>query len=253
MSLIKTPDQIQAITESSKILSQTHELLETLVKPGITPLELDKTAEEKIRSLGGKPAFKGFHGFPNSICSSVNDTVVHGIPNNKPLKEGDVITIDCGVYYKDMYSDSAITLPVGKIDKESQDFINYNQETLYQAIKMIEPGTYTGDIGHFIEQRTKDAGYHIFHDLIGHGIGLTLHEKPEVPNFGKPRKGTKLKPGMTICIEPIVGMTTGEYIEFPDGWTLKSKDGCLTCQHEHTVLITEKGAKALTQRSNETI
>lgn len=253
MSNIKTPQEISSIKASAKILSQTLELLESKVTPGITPLELDAIAEKTIRSLGGVPAFKGFHGFPGTICASVNDTVVHGIPNNKPLKEGDIITIDCGVIFEEMYSDSAVTVPVGKIEEDVQTFIDYNKETLYLAIKMIQPGIYTGDLGHFIEERTKDGGYQIFHDLIGHGIGRTLHEKPEVPNFGKPGKGSKLKAGMTICIEPIVGMTTGEYVDMPDGWTLKSIDGCMTCQHEHTILITENGAEILTKRSNETI
>lgn len=253
MSNIKSPQEIESIKASAKILSQTLELLETKVKPGITPLELDTIAETTIRSLGGEPAFKGFHGFPNTVCASVNETVVHGIPNNKPLKDGDIITLDCGVLYQGMYSDSAITVPVGSIAQEVKEFINFNKETLYQAIKMIKPGIYTGDLGHFIEERTQNAGYHIFHDLIGHGIGKTLHEKPEVPNFGKPGKGSKLKSGMTICVEPIVGMTTGEYMEMPDGWTLKSQDKCMTCQHEHTILITEDGFEVLTKRSNETI
>lgn len=253
MSNIKSSQEIEAIKASAKILSQTLELLETKVSPGITPLELDTIAETTIRSLGGEPAFKGFHGFPNTLCTSVNDTVVHGIPNNKPLKEGDIITLDCGVLYNGMYSDSAITVPVGTISKETKDFIDYNKETLYQAIQMIQPGMFTGDLGHFIEERTNEAGYHIYHDLIGHGIGKTLHEKPEVPNFGKPGKGSKLKPGMTICVEPIIGMSTGEYIEMSDGWTLKSQNHCMTCQHEHTILITENGTEVLTKRSNEHI
>jgi methionyl aminopeptidase len=251
MSNIKTPQEIQAISNSAKILSQTLELLESKAKAGITPLQLDEIAEQHITSLNATPAFKGFHGFPSTICASVNDTVVHGIPNNKPLKEGDIITIDCGVLYEGMYSDSAITVGIGKLTPEAQAFIDYNKETLNQAIQMLKPGLYTGDLGSFIEQRTIEGGYYIFHDLIGHGIGKTLHEKPEVPNFGKPGKGTKLKAGMTICVEPIVGMTTGEYIDLPDGWTLKSEDNCLTCQHEHTILITEDGCKVLTARSYE--
>lgn len=253
MSNIKNSTEIQAIKDSAKILSQTLELLETKVMPGITPLDLDTIAEKTIRSLGGEPAFKGFHGFPNTLCTSVNETVVHGIPNDRPLKEGDIITIDCGVLYKGMYSDSATTVGVGTLSEDVQKFIDYNQQTLYQSIQMIKPGIYTGDLGHFIEERTIQGGYHIFHDLIGHGIGKTLHEKPEVPNFGKPGKGSKLKAGMTICIEPIVGMTTGEYKELPDGWTLKSTDNCMTCQHEHTILITENGSEVLTKRQNEII
>lgn len=251
MSIIKSPQEIQSITNSAKILSQTLELLESKVEPSITPLQLDTIAEKTIRSLGAEPAFKGFHGFPNTLCTSVNETVVHGIPNNKPLKNGDIITIDCGVLFEGMYSDSAITVAVGSLTPKAQEFIDFNKETLYQAINIIKPGIYTGDLGHFIEERTKQKGYHIFHDLIGHGIGKTLHEKPEVPNFGKPGKGTKLKEGMTICVEPIIGMTTGEYIDLPDGWTLKSENGCLTCQHEHTILVTKTGAKVLTARSNE--
>lgn len=253
MSNIKNSQEITAIKASAKILSQTLELLESKVKPGVTPLQLDTIAETTIRSFGAEPAFKGFHGFPNTLCTSVNSTVVHGIPNEKTLKEGDIITIDCGVLFEGMYSDSALTVGVGKLDDKTQEFIEYNKQTLYQAIQMIKPGVYTGDLGHFIEERTKNAGYSIFHDLIGHGIGKSLHEKPEVPNFGKPGKGTKLKAGMTICVEPIVGMTTGEYKELADGWTLKSVDNCTTCQHEHTLLVTENGVEVLTQRSNETI
>jgi len=175
MSNIKTPQEIAAIKASAKILSKTLELLESKVTVGVTPLQLDTIAEETIRSFGAEPAFKGFHGFPNTLCTSVNATVVHGIPNNKPLKEGDIITIDCGVLFEGMYSDSALTVGVGKLDNKTQEFIEYNKQTLYKAIQMIKPGVYTGDLGHFIEERTKEADYHIFHDLIGHGIGKTLH------------------------------------------------------------------------------
>ncbi len=232
-------------------MSEVLNFVESKVEPGVTSKYLDAIAEEKIIKLGGKPAFKGFHGFPATICSSRNDQVVHAIPDKKPLKNGDIITVDCGVLYKGMYSDSAFTKAVGQLTPEHQEFIDYNKETLYQAIKMVKPGIKTGDLGYFIETRTTDKGYFIYEDLIGHGIGVTLHEKPEVPNFGNPGRGTKLKAGMTICIEPIVGMTTGLYKEQKDGWTLVSQDGSYACQHEHTVLVTETGAKVLTLRKSE--
>lgn len=251
MANIKTPQEIKSIKKSAKILAETLELLEQHTKPGVSLLELDTLAENNIVKNNAKPAFKGFHGFPKTICSSVNDTVVHGIPNGYKLKDGDIVTLDCGVVFEGMYSDSAITLTVGKVDKEVQKFVDYNQQTLYKAIQMIKPGIYTGDLGSFIYERTVDAGYHIYEDLIGHGIGKTLHEKPEVPNFGIPGKGTKLKPGMTFCVEPIVGVSTGDYIEMEDGWTLKSIDRSLACQHEHTILVTEDGCEVLTLRSNE--
>lgn len=253
MSMIKTQEQIQAITESAQILSEVLNFVESKVGPGVTAKYLDTIAEEKIRKLGGKPAFKGFHGFPATICASRNDQVVHAIPDKTPLKEGDIITVDCGVLYKGMYSDSAFTKGVGTLKPEHQEFIDFNKETLYQAIKMVKPGITTGDIGYFIEERTIQKGYYIYEDLIGHGIGETLHEKPEVPNFGDPGKGTKLKPGMTFCIEPIVGLSTGQYSEAKDGWTLNSIDGSYACQHEHTILVTETGHKILTLRKSEDI
>ena len=253
MTIIKTTTEIKNIKDSAKILANTLELIESKAQEGISLLELDKIAEQNILKLGGKPAFKGFHGFPSTICSSVNDTVVHGIPSNYKLKNGDIVTLDCGVVFQGMYSDSAITVKIGKVEKTISDFVDFNQETLYLAISMIKPDIYTGDLGSFIYERTTKAGYHIYEDLIGHGIGKTLHEKPEVPNFGTPRKGTKLKAGMTFCIEPIVGLTTGEYFEINDGWTLKSINKSVACQHEHTILVTETGHEILTKRSNENI
>jgi len=252
-NLIKTKDEIQLLRKSGAILSKTISKVIENAKPGTTILELDKIAHDYILSNNCKPAFLGHHGFPNTICSAVNDQIVHGIPNDYVLKDGDIFTVDCGVIYKGYCSDSAVTISVGEKNKEADEFITNVQKTLYKAINFIKPGVKTGDLGAMIETDVKSYGYNVFKELIGHGIGQSLWEPPNVPNFGRIGKGTTLKEGMVICVEPIVGKTTGIYIEEQDGWTLRTSDGNLACQQEHMLLITKNGCEVLTQRYDEKI
>lgn len=250
---IKTKKEIEVMRKAAKILSSALSFAQTIARPGMTTRELDLEIEKFIISKGGKPGFKGYLGFPATICKAVNDEIVHGIPDDTPLAEGDIITVDCGVIIDGYNSDSAITFAIGEISTEAKQFMDTCQQALYQAIKMIKPGVKTGDIGHTIQTFVEDKGYHIFKDLIGHGIGKKLWEEPQVPNFGTPNTGATLKPGMIICVEPIIGQSTNKMVTLDDDWTIVTKDMSLGCQFEHMILITENGCEVLTQRADEQI
>jgi len=250
--MIKTEKEIQGIKASAKILVEALELVEKNIKAGVTTLDLDKIAYDYITSQGAKPAFKGHHGFPNSICKAVNDELVHGIPNDTPLQDGDIITIDCGVKLNGFFSDSAFTKVVGNNPK-GQKFIDDCQEVLYKALKFVKAGMRVGDLGHYIENTTKEYGYKIVKDLTGHGIGKSLWEPPQILNFGKPNTGPTLHENMIVCIEPIIAETSGQMVTLDDDWTIVSANGCIGCQWEHMVRITKEGCEILTLRSNENL
>ncbi len=249
----KTTAEIELMRHSGRILAKTLELLVASTKPGVTTLELDEIAEKYIIEQGGESPFKPYKGYGFTLCTSVNDEIVHTRPNSTPLKDGDLITIDCGVSYQGYITDSATTIVVGKGRPEVINFCEDIRQILYGAIKLVKPGAKLGDIGHYIETETHKKGYHVFRDLIGHGVGKGLHEPPEVPNFGRPGSGGALIPGMTFCIEPIIGMGTKHMMVMPDGWCIKSKDGSLACQQEHTILVTDTGYEILTLRCDEVI
>ena len=251
--LIKSEKEINKLRKSAKILADVLFKLEQNAKPGVSLKELDQMAEQMIRSVGCKPAFKGHQDFPATICVAIDDEIVHGIPSERKLEEGQILTIDCGVNYEGYLSDSAITFGIGEISLEKMNFIETTRQTLYKAIKFIKPGIKTGDLGNFIQTEIENAGYYVFKELIGHGIGTSLWEPPHVPNFGKPNTGTTLKPGMVICVEPITGNKTDQLYTEDDNWTIKTVDGSLGCQQEHMLLITESGCDVLTQRTNEKI
>ena len=247
MITIKTEEEIQTMRESGKILATVLKEIEKQVKPGITTLELDRAAEALILSYGAKPGFKGYDGFPYSLCASVNENIVHGYPSNYVLKDGDIIGLDLGVLYKGYNSDMAITVPVGNVSFEAKRLIMVTKKALKRGIKKTRPGNTTGDIGNTIQRYVESQGYGIVRDLCGHGIGKELHEDPKVPNFGKRGGGEKLVEGMVICIEPMV--TAGDYklIKSKDGYGYATKDGLLSAHFEHTIAITKKGAKVLTE------
>jgi methionyl aminopeptidase len=255
-STIKTQHEIDLMRTSGKILASIHVQLRELAKPGVSTLELDQLAEKLIKQAGATPSFKGVKGitpFPASICVAINNQAVHGIPSkNVILQEGQIFTIDLGVCYKGYHTDSANTYGIGQIAPEAERFIEVCRQTLYTGIKMVKPGVRTGDIGNMIEKEINRNGYHVLRDLIGHGIGKTLHEPPQVPNFGKPGQGSVLIPGMTICIEPIIGESTRLIDTLDDNWTIITRDGSLACQQEHTVLVTPTGFEILTLREDET-
>ncbi len=248
---IKDEHEIKLMRESGRILGLIlHELGKNIL-PGMTGLELDAMAEKMMKDYGVVPSFKGYKGFPNVTCINVNDQVVHGIPTRKPFQEGDKVTIDCGVIYQKFHSDSAITKGVGNIDLELSKFIQTAEKALKKAIETARPGIRIQTISGVIQDVIEKNGYSVVYDLIGHGIGLNMHEDPQVPNYRDINPGPILQPGMTIAIEPIFTMGNSEVKTLKDGWTIVTLDGSTAVQVEHTIAITEKGCEVLTKRPDE--
>jgi methionyl aminopeptidase len=249
MIFLKTEEEIARIKESAIILSKTLGLIAGAIKPGIKTKELDNLAETYIRDQGAIPSFKGYDRFPASICLSVNEIVVHGIPDGYILKEGDIISVDAGVYYKGFHSDSAFTFSVGKITKEAQKLIKITKEALYLGIKEAVVGKYVGDIGAAIYSHVNKQGYRIIQGLAGHGVGRSLHEDPTIRNFGKKGKGVALKEGMVLAIEPMVSQGSGAIRHAKDGWKIFTADLSLSAHFEHTIAVREYQAEILTTYS----
>jgi methionyl aminopeptidase len=238
--------------EAGRILDLTRHMLETHIKPGISTLQLDALAEDFILKLGATPSFKGYHGFPGSICTSINEVVVHGIPSSKHvLKEGDIITLDFGVNYKGYHADSATTYPVGQVSDEVKKLLEITEKSLYVGLEQAKPGNYVSDISHAIESFVKPFGYGIVEEFTGHGIGRSLHEDPYVPNFGKPKQGPVLKPGMTFCVEPMLNLGTKRVKILSDNWTTVTVDRKPSAHFEHMIVITETGYEILTIAKKE--
>ncbi len=247
MIIIKTADEINKIAKACKIVAETLEELKLQVKPGITTKEIEKIAQEKIVKRGGTPAFKGYRGYPASICTSVNNQVVHGIPSGLRLKEGDILGIDLGVLLDGFYGDGAVTLPVGKISHLAEKLLKVTEEALYIGIDKATPKNRVLDISSAIQNHVEKNGFSVVRALVGHGIGMSLHEEPQVPNFGTAGHGPKLKKGMTIAIEPMVNAGSYEVTILGDKWTVVTLDNGLSAHFEHTVAITENGAEILTK------
>jgi len=247
MISIKTQEEIGIIGEGGKILAETLKKVAEIVKPGITTLELNRAAEALILSASAKPAFKGYDGFPHSVCISVNENIVHGLPSNYILKDGDLLKLDLGVLYKGYNTDMALTVPVGKVSFEAKRLVDVTKKSLRLGIKKAKVGNTVGDIGNTIQRFVEGQGFGVVRDLCGHGIGKNLHEDPKVPNFGKRGAGEKLVEGMVIAIEPMV--TTGDYNlkKSADGYGYATKDGSLSAHFEHTIAITKKGPQILTE------
>ena len=248
MIQLKSPREIDVMAQGGAILGAALTLLRTNVRPGITTLELDRIAEDFIRGHpGAVPAFKGLYGFPGSVCISVNQEIVHGIPSRKRvLQEGDIVSLDFGVKLEGYYTDSAITVGVGTISEESERLLDVTQRALDAGIAAAVAGNHVGDIGHAIQSLVETQGYSLARDLVGHGVGLGPHEDPQVPNHGKPKRGAKLAPGLTIAIEPMVNIGTGATRTLPDRWTVVTADGKRSAHFEHTIAITENGPRILT-------
>lgn len=246
MVFYKTDEEIELIRESGVILGKAHAEVAKEIKPGVSTSRLDKIAFEFIKDHGGKPSFKNYNGFPASLCISINEQVVHGIPGNYCLNEGDIISIDCGVFYKDFHSDSAYTYPVGNISKELRDLLKVTKESLYKAIEFAVAGNRIGDIGYSVQFHAEKNGFSIVRELVGHGVGKNLHESPEVPNYGKRGRGIKLEEGMVLAIEPMVNLGRKNVVQESDGWTIRTADRKASAHFEHTVAIRKGHADVLT-------
>ena len=247
MIVIKTPEEIEKMAKACKIVAEILEDLKAFVKPGITTKEIEMFAEEKIISKGGTPAFKGYRGYPASICTSVNSQVVHGIPSRVRLNEGDVLSIDLGVYSDGFYGDGAVTLPVGEVSPLAKKLLKVTEEALYKGIDKATPRNRVSDISYAIENYVEANGFSVVKAFVGHGIGMSLHEEPQVPNFGISGQGPRLKEGMTLAIEPMVNTGGYEVNILDDGWTAVTLDGGLSAHFEHTIAITDGDARILTK------
>jgi methionyl aminopeptidase len=248
---LKSPREIEAMARGGQILAATLATLRREVRPGISTGELDKIGEDFIRShAGAVPAFKGLYGFPGSVCTSVNQEIVHGIPSRKRvLEEGDIVSLDVGVKYEGFYTDAAETVAVGAISAEHQRLLDVTREALAAGIDAARPGNHVGDIGHAVQTIVERAGFSVVRELVGHGVGVGPHEDPQVPNYGKPKRGTKLAPGLTIAIEPMVNVGLPGTRTLGDKWTVVTIDGKRSAHFEHTVAVTEEGPRVLTALS----
>ena len=246
MIILKTKEQIEHIKVACKIVKETLDLMEKNIKPGVTTKQLDKLAEDFIRTKGAVPSFKGYGGFPASICASPNEQVVHGIPNDEPLKEGDIISIDVGAYKHGYHGDAARTFAVGKISKELQDLIEHTKQSFYEGIKNVKIGDHLGDISSRIQQYAESKGYSVVRELVGHGVGKNLHEDPQVPNFGQKNTGPIIQDGLVIAIEPMINLGKKEVVFEADGWTCRTKDKKPSAHYENMVAITKDGLEILT-------
>ncbi|MEK7664260.1 MAG: type I methionyl aminopeptidase [Patescibacteria group bacterium] len=244
---IKTPNEIRLMAEGGKILAEVLGQIQKMVKPGITTLELDRAAEALILKKGAKPAFKGYDNFPYSLCTSVNDVIVHGFPSNYKLKDGDIVGLDLGVLWKGYNTDMAVTVGIGKISFEARRLLQVTKKALRLGIKKVRPGATTGDVGNTIQRFVGDQGFCVVRDLCGHGIGKDVHEDPKIPNYGKRGTGYKLVEGMVICIEPMVTMGDFKLKKAKDGYGFVTQDGSLAAHFEHTITIIKDGCKILTE------
>ena len=245
MIYYKSEEEVELVRKSSLLVAKTHAEIAKLIKPGISSLELDQIAEEFIRDNGGEPAFKGYNGFPCTLCASPNEVVVHGIPNNEPLNDGTILSIDCGVFMNGFYGDSAYTYEVGEVQKEIQMLLKVTKESLYKGIENAVSGKRIGDIGYAIQEHAENNNYGVVREMIGHGIGKNLHESPEVPNYGRRGSGIKLKKGLVIAIEPMINMGTRDIMQHSDGWTITTLDKKPSAHFEHTVVVREGEAEIL--------
>ena len=241
----KTEDEIGLLRESSLLVGKTLAEVAKMVKPGVTTLELDAVAEEFIRDNDAVPGFKGYGGFPNSLCTSVNAEVVHGIPNNRPLEEGDIVSVDCGVLKNGFYGDSAYTFAVGNISAEVEELLKVTKESLNLAIEQAIAGLRIGDIGYAVQNHAERHGYGVVRELVGHGLGRSLHESPEVPNYGRRGNGLKLREGLVLAIEPMINLGVKEVRQAEDGWTIVTADGLPSAHFEHDVVIRKGKAEVL--------
>jgi methionyl aminopeptidase len=246
MLYLKTDEEVGLLKESNMLVSRTLAEIATLIKPGVTTLYLDGIAESFIRDNGATPAFKGYGGFPNTLCTSVNEEVVHGIPSGYVLKDGDIVSVDCGVILNGWYGDSAFTFPVGPITKEVRRLLDYTRASLEEGVKEAVAGNRVGDISYAVQTKAESGGYSVVRELVGHGLGRKLHEQPEVANWGKQGTGPKMEKGLVICIEPMINLGKKETLQMRDGWTIITADGKPSAHFEYAVAVDKGEAEVLT-------
>ncbi len=243
---IKSPEEIAIMAEGGRRLAKIMKRLKEMVRPGITTKQLDKAAEELILRFKGEPSFKGYKGYPATLCTSVNQVIVHQVPSDYKLKEGDILSLDLGMKYKGYHSDMAITIPVGRVSPEARRLIRVTKKALKRGIKKVRPGNTFGDIGNTIQRYVESQGYNVIRDLCGHGIGKELHEEPEIFNFGKRHTGPEIKEGMVFCLEPMVSSGDWHIKKSKDGYGFETKDGSLSAHFEHMMVVTKNGCRILT-------
>ncbi|RJX36647.1 type I methionyl aminopeptidase [Paenibacillus pinisoli] len=252
MIICKSESELRLMREAGRIVAETHRLMAQAVKPGITTGELDAIAEKYIRSQGATPSFKGYNGFPSSICASVNDELVHGFPGSRKLNEGDIISIDIGAQYEGYHGDSAWTYAVGSVTPEVQRLLDVTEESLYAGLALVKPDVRLYTISHAIQKVIEAAGFSVVREYVGHGIGADLHEEPQIPNYGIPDRGPRLKPGMALAIEPMVNIGERYVRTLEDNWTVVTQDGSWCAHFEHTVVVTEDGFEIMTKLPEQT-
>lgn len=246
--VLKSSQEIEKMRRAGQVVREVLELVRSCVKPGATTFDLEKAAQERLDQLGVKAAFKGYHGFPCVLCTSVNSEVVHGIPSPKRvLKQGDIVSVDFGVVIDGYYGDAAITVPVGKVTPDAERLLKVTEASLQAGIAVVRPGATLGDVGAAVQKVVEREGFSVVRDFVGHGIGAQMHEEPQVPNFGEAGRGMKLRAGMVIAIEPMVNVGKPDVVVLDDGWTAVAKDGSMSAHFEHTVAVTPTGARILTE------
>jgi methionyl aminopeptidase len=245
--ILKSSGEIERMKVPCRIVAEILQILKNEIKPGVTTMSLNNLAETEAKKRKARPAFKGYSGYPYSLCCSVNEEVVHGMPSNRVLVDGDILSIDYGVIFGGFYGDAALTVPIGNVTKIALDLINSTERSLYSAIEVIKPGNRLSDISHAVQSYVEARGYSVVREFVGHGIGRNLHESPQIPNFGLPGRGVVLKKGMVLAIEPMINERGAEVKVLGDGWTAVTCDNSLSAHFEHTVAITENGYEILTQ------
>ena len=249
MIVCRSSEELDRMREAGRLVGEVLTELSAMVAPGLTTADLDEAAERRIRAAGAIPAFKGYHGYPATICASVNEEVIHGIPSGRRvLNEGDVISIDVGASLEGYYGDSAITLPVGQVSEQAAQLLRVTEEALYKAIERVKVGGRVSDIGHAVQHHVEAYGFSVVREFVGHGIGQRMHEEPQVPNYGEPGRGPRLAEGMVLAIEPMVNAGKPAVKVLADGWTAVTRDGSLSAHFEHTVAVTANGPRILTAR-----
>ncbi|WP_019394048.1 type I methionyl aminopeptidase [Priestia filamentosa] len=247
MIICKTPRELEIMREAGRIVALTHQELQKHIKPGITTKELDRIAEKIIRQHDAEPSFKGYNGFTGSICASVNEELVHGIPGDRKLNDGDIISIDIGAYYNGYHGDSAWTYAVGSVSDEAEKLLKVTEESLYKGLEKVIPGDRLSNISHAIQTYVEEHGFSVVREYVGHGVGQDLHEDPQIPHYGPPNKGPRLRPGMVLAIEPMVNAGSRYVKTLADGWTVVTQDKKYCAHFEHTIAIVEDGYEILTK------
>ena len=246
--VVRSQAEIDKLRRANQLVGRVLAELRAMVAPGVTTQDIDEVAEKRVREAGGKPAFKGYHGYPATVCASINEQVVHGIPSTRPLTKGDIVSIDMGAVLEGYYGDCAVTVPVGAIEPEATDLLRVTEESLFRGIDAVKPGGRVSDIGAAVQQHVEAAGFSVVREFVGHGIGVELHEEPQIPNYGDPGRGPRLAEGMVLAIEPMVNAGGAGVKVLQDGWTAVTEDRSLSAHFEHTVAVTADGPWVLTAR-----